>query len=108
MVCDLRTVVNLKTRQVYNLFQADLPIRPNPDGRKYAKPNGQKSDETAEKMKNRMAEFDETAEYRLAAFPTYYIKAISNSCHVNFLLYLLHIISKQFPKLYYVGLMVVL
>ena len=74
-------------------IQPDLPIRPNPDGRKNAKPNGRKSDETAEKMRNRTAEYDETAEYGLAAIPTYYIKAIFHSCHANFLLYFLHIIS---------------
>ena len=39
-----------KNRSSIQIAAGNLPIRPNPDGRKYAKPDGRKSDETAEKM----------------------------------------------------------
>ena len=40
----------------------NLSIRPNPDGRINRKPEGQIIDETAEKIENLEAEFNETAE----------------------------------------------
>ena len=41
----------------------NLSIQPNPNGRINTKLNGRIIDQTAELIKNRAAEFDQTAEY---------------------------------------------
>ena len=48
----------------------NLSIRQNPDGWINTKPNGRINDQKAELIKNRTAEFDQTAEYWCSIVPT--------------------------------------
>ena len=61
----------------------DWPRQPNLDGRKNKNRTAKKKTDSRKKTHrrpNRMAEFDETAEYIFAIFPTQYFKTNFISC----------------------------